>query len=179
MSSCRVSLTLISFTLERNWCIMIVCSLEILPSRWNLSLSLLDKETNNMVANCSLNALTAVGVLVALIDFTLPNAGRFYSSMGNPLAVKGLREFSCIIKCKRSNRSRWRSRLWKSPGELPGSLSTSYWKWWKNSARRLNTIPRNARYISKTIHNEIITTVRKYISSNLLHEVREANTFPF
>ena len=32
------------------------------------------------------NALTAVGVLMTLIDFTLPNARRFYSSMGNPLA---------------------------------------------------------------------------------------------
>ena len=37
-----------------------------------------------------LNALTAVGALTALIDFTLSNARRFYSSMGNPLAVKGL-----------------------------------------------------------------------------------------
>ena len=38
----------------------------------------------------SVNALTAVGALMALIDFTLSNARRFYSSMGNPLAVKGL-----------------------------------------------------------------------------------------
>ena len=37
-----------------------------------------------------LNALTAVGALMTLIDFTLSNARRFYSSMGNPLAVKGL-----------------------------------------------------------------------------------------
>jgi len=36
------------------------------------------------------NALTAVGALMTLIDFTLSNARRFYSSMGNPLAVKGL-----------------------------------------------------------------------------------------
>ena len=35
-------------------------------------------------------ALTAVGDLMTLIDFTLSNARRFYSSMGNPLAVKGL-----------------------------------------------------------------------------------------
>ena len=27
---------------------------------------------------------------MTLIDFTLSNAGRFYSSMGNPLTVKGL-----------------------------------------------------------------------------------------
>ena len=37
-----------------------------------------------------LNALTAVGALRILIDFTLSNARRFYSSVGNPLAVKGL-----------------------------------------------------------------------------------------
>ena len=36
------------------------------------------------------NPLTAVWALRALIDFTLSNARRFYSSMGNPLAVKGL-----------------------------------------------------------------------------------------
>ena len=39
----------------------------------------------------SLTILTAVGALRALIDFTLSNARRFYSSMANPLAVKGLR----------------------------------------------------------------------------------------
>ena len=38
------------------------------------------------------NALMAVGALLtlSLIDFTLSNARRFYSSMENPLAVKGL-----------------------------------------------------------------------------------------
>ena len=38
--------------------------------------------------NVLINAFTAVGALRALIDFTLSNAKRFYSSMGNPLAVK-------------------------------------------------------------------------------------------
>ena len=37
-------------------------------------------------------ALTAVGALMTLINFTLSNVRRFYSSMGNSLAVKGLRE---------------------------------------------------------------------------------------
>ena len=36
------------------------------------------------------NALTAVGALMTLKDFVLSNARRFYSSMGNPSAVKGL-----------------------------------------------------------------------------------------
>ena len=36
-----------------------------------------------------IDALTAVGALMSLIDFTLSNARRFYSLMGNPLAVKG------------------------------------------------------------------------------------------
>ena len=36
------------------------------------------------------NASTAVGALMTLLDFTLSNARRFYSSMRNPLAVKGL-----------------------------------------------------------------------------------------
>ena len=39
-----------------------------------------------------INALTAVGALVTLIDFTLSNARRFYSSVGNPFAVKGLND---------------------------------------------------------------------------------------
>ena len=38
-----------------------------------------------------INPLTAEWALRALIDFTLCNARRFYSSMGNPLAGKGLR----------------------------------------------------------------------------------------
>ena len=37
-----------------------------------------------------IDALTAVGALMTLIDFTLSKARRFYSLMGNPLAVKGL-----------------------------------------------------------------------------------------
>ena len=37
------------------------------------------------------NALTAVGALMTLIDFTLSNTRGFYSSMGNPLAIKVLR----------------------------------------------------------------------------------------
>ena len=37
------------------------------------------------------NPLTAAGALRALIDFTLSNARRFYSSMENPLAGKGLK----------------------------------------------------------------------------------------
>ena len=43
-----------------------------------------------MSSNDTFNALTALGALRALIDFTLSNARRFYSSMGNPLPVKGL-----------------------------------------------------------------------------------------
>jgi len=40
----------------------------------------------------ALNPLTAEWALRALKDFTLSKARRFYSSMGNPLAVKGLRQ---------------------------------------------------------------------------------------
>ena len=43
-----------------------------------------------MIVFFSINPLTAELVLRALIDFTLSNARRFYSSMGNPLAGKGL-----------------------------------------------------------------------------------------
>ena len=34
---------------------------------------------------------------MALIDFTLSNARRFYSSMGNPLGLKGLKAFSRVF----------------------------------------------------------------------------------
>ena len=37
-----------------------------------------------------IDALTAVGALMTLIDFTLSSARRFYLLMGNLLAVKGL-----------------------------------------------------------------------------------------
>ena len=43
------------------------------------------------------NPLTAEWVLRALRDFTLANARRFYSSMGNPL-VKGVED---VVKRKR------------------------------------------------------------------------------
>ena len=37
-----------------------------------------------------INALTAVGAFMIFIDFSLSNVRRFYPSMGNPLALKGL-----------------------------------------------------------------------------------------
>ena len=43
------------------------------------------------------NPLTAEGALRALIEFALSNARRFYSSMGNPLAGKGLKPFQDIL----------------------------------------------------------------------------------
>ena len=45
-----------------------------------------------------IDALTAVGELMTLMDFTLSNARRFYSSMGNPLAVIGDRVKTETIK---------------------------------------------------------------------------------
>ena len=46
---------------------------------------------NNVKNRVPINALTAVEALMTLTDFTLFNARRFYSSIGNPLAVKGLK----------------------------------------------------------------------------------------
>ena len=43
-----------------------------------------------MGLSCLFNPLTAEWALRALIDFTLSNARRFYSSKGNPLDWKGL-----------------------------------------------------------------------------------------
>ena len=63
-----------------NWSSFNLCQLlvtEHVPSNQNL--------TNE------LNALTAAGALMTLIEFILSNVRRFYSSMANPLAVKGLR----------------------------------------------------------------------------------------
>ena len=54
---------------------------------------------NNVKNYVPINALAAVGALITLIDLTLSNARRFYSSMGNPLAVKGLR--TIIDRAKR------------------------------------------------------------------------------
>ena len=42
--------------------------------------------------NTQLNPLIrSIGALMTLIDSTLSNARRFYSSMGNPLDIKGLK----------------------------------------------------------------------------------------
>jgi len=49
------------------------------------------KGFNNVKNYVRINPLTAEWALRALIDFTLSNARRFYSSMGNPLEGKGLR----------------------------------------------------------------------------------------
>ena len=49
-----------------------------------------DSKDRRIGARFLINALTAVGALMTLIDITLSNARRFYWSMGNPLAVKGL-----------------------------------------------------------------------------------------
>ena len=49
------------------------------------------------------NALTAVGALMTLLDFTLPNARRFYSSMGSPSAVKGIKDLLHGIRNIRKN----------------------------------------------------------------------------
>ena len=43
-------------------------------------------------------ALTAVSALMTVIDFTLSNARRFHSSMGNPLAVKGLKNQFLVVR---------------------------------------------------------------------------------
>ena len=60
---------------------------EILTTRgYKLSSAKVKRE----VHGTSVNPLTAEWALKALIDFTLSNARRFYSSMGNPLAGKGL-----------------------------------------------------------------------------------------
>lgn len=43
--------------------------------------------------------------------------------------------------------------------------------------QHLETAPRNATYISKTIQNEMITTVGKYILDNLSREIRDSKYF--
>ena len=48
------------------------------------------ERVNNVKNYVPLNPLTSEWALRALIDFTLANARRFYSSMGNPLDGKGL-----------------------------------------------------------------------------------------
>ena len=44
-----------------------------------------------------LNALTAIGALMTLIDFTLSNVRPFYPSVGKPLAVKELTNSSQLL----------------------------------------------------------------------------------
>ena len=41
---------------------------------------------------------------MTLIDFTQPKARRFYSSMGNPLAVKGLSGLFLAVPTSKDNR---------------------------------------------------------------------------
>ena len=53
---------------------------------------------------CSKINLTAEWALRALIDFTLSNARRFYSSMGNPLDRKGLKSLIFFLFKQYSNK---------------------------------------------------------------------------
>ena len=58
---------------------------------WLLSVQNTFYKSFNNVKTVPINALTAAGAPMTLIDFTLSNGRRFYSLMGNPLAVKGLK----------------------------------------------------------------------------------------
>ena len=64
---------------------------------WNFRISFFFKFYNSRTL-LDFNALTVVGALMTLIDFTLSDARRFYSSMGNRLAVKGLRDLLINVK---------------------------------------------------------------------------------
>ena len=79
-------------------------------------------EKHNPDYSTSFNAFTAVGALMTLIDFTLSNARQFYSSMGNPLAVKGL-----------MNGQRRRSRVETGPSQsqvlvMPVTFNSCHWQ---------------------------------------------------
>ena len=53
------------------------------------------QDTASVIQRCCVpNPLTAEWALRALRDFTLSNARRFYSSMGNPLDGKGLMDLT-------------------------------------------------------------------------------------
>ena len=60
-----------------------------------------------------INPLTAEWAFSALIDFTLCNARRFYSSMGNPLDGKGLKGPSKSISLL------WKHRILAFPSNVP------------------------------------------------------------
>ena len=73
------------------------------------------KRVNNVKNYVSINPLTAEGAPRALIDFTLSNARRFYSSKGKPLDGKGL-----------------------SLGSLNFIERNCFWStWWINSSNQL------------------------------------------
>ena len=44
-----------------------------------------------LINTSAINPFSSIGTLVTLIDFTLSNARRFYSAMGNPLDMKELK----------------------------------------------------------------------------------------
>ena len=85
--------------------------------RWSLSWT----NIHHWRCSLSLNPLTPDWALRALIDFTLSNARRFYSSMGKPLDGKGLINYSSMHTPQFLHLfSRW-NRV------FPGSWS---WWWW-------------------------------------------------
>ena len=92
---------------------------------------------------CSVNPLTAKWALRALIEFTLSNARRFYSSMGNPLDGKGLttpkavpinpltaeRALRALIVFTLSNARRFKfTRQWGKPLDGRGLKKSLAWK---------------------------------------------------
>ena len=60
--------------------------------------SILEMHFSNNSVNVPINPFPAEWVLRALIDFTLSNVRRIYSSMGNPLDGKGLKSNSVTEK---------------------------------------------------------------------------------
>ena len=73
---------------------------------------------------------------MALIDFTLSNSRRFYSSMGNPLGVKGLRRnrTGTLSFCARSNSKHGKNKLDELP--TPGQEKRPTAKIWDTSTQK-------------------------------------------
>ena len=90
-----------------------------------------------------LNPLTAEWALRALIDFTLSNARRFYSSTGDPLDGKGFRRWSIIETLKVATQGAAGRKMTSGQVMLKICCGDNYWKDTFSSTEKLDKEKRN------------------------------------
>ena len=95
---------------------------------------------------------------MTFIDFTLSNARRFYSSMGNPLAVKGLRSIYTHLSCSTNQELVEEAFLPTLQTLFSAPVSSPLASVNINNVAELLVELTNSKYLTKKTANSIDTT---------------------